>query len=301
MDNIALLILCLVLGMVMRANGRLPETAPATLNSVVIHISLPALILHRMHEIGSHDGLLAAALMPWMMFILISAIVILLGLWLGWSRSVIGALILTAGLGNTSFVGLPMIEMFFGAHALPIGILIDQLGSYLVLGTIGILVACAFSGERIGTGEMVRRIATFPPLIALIVALALSPFAYPAWLTGLLDNLGGTLAPLALLSVGAQLRLSQFRIHASHLSYGLGLKLMLAPALVALGLLPLAGGETETWRISVFEAAMGPSIGGGVVAMQYRLSEPVTTLMVGVGIPLSLFTASLWWWVFAPG
>jgi len=36
---------------------------------------------------------------------------------------------LTGGLANTSFIGLPMIETFYGPQFLGLGILIDQLGS----------------------------------------------------------------------------------------------------------------------------------------------------------------------------
>jgi hypothetical protein len=34
--------------------------------------------------------------------------------------------VLIGGLGNTSFIGLPMIEAFYGANGMPTGILIDQ-------------------------------------------------------------------------------------------------------------------------------------------------------------------------------
>jgi predicted permease len=64
----------------------------------------------------------------------------------GLSRETTGALIFTAGRANTSFVGLPMIEAFFGRHGIGLGLVIDQLGSYLVLATLGILVASIFSG-----------------------------------------------------------------------------------------------------------------------------------------------------------
>ncbi|MBV9777110.1 MAG: hypothetical protein JO143_08675 [Acetobacteraceae bacterium] len=39
---------------------------------------------------------------------------------------------------------------------------------------------------------------------------------------------------------------------------------------------------------------MGPQIGGAIVAMEYGLDPKLVTLMVGIGIPLSLLTAALW-------
>jgi hypothetical protein len=38
-----------------------------------------------------------------------------------------------------------MIETFYGSEFLGLGILIDQLGSYLVLSTVGIFVASLYS------------------------------------------------------------------------------------------------------------------------------------------------------------
>ena len=76
------------------------------------------------------------------------------------------------GLGNTSFVGVPMIETFYGAHEMSIGILIGQLGTYLVLSTLGIAVAALYSSKAASGGEILKRITGSPPFIALFVAVA---------------------------------------------------------------------------------------------------------------------------------
>ena len=52
MENIALLILCFGLGIILKRSGRVPENAHTVLNGLIINISLPALILlyvHRLH------------------------------------------------------------------------------------------------------------------------------------------------------------------------------------------------------------------------------------------------------------
>ena len=63
-----------------------------------------------------------------------------------------------------------------------------------------------------------------------MLALVLMPFAYPAWLDDLFQRLGATLIPLALVSVGYQLHLSQVRGKALPLVTGLIFKLVFAPA-----------------------------------------------------------------------
>ena len=62
--------------------------------------------------------------------------------------------------------------------------------------------------------------------------------------------------------------------------------------MIFVGVLSHGGAVT---RVTLFEAAMGPQIGGAIVAMQYGLNAPLITLMVGVGITLSFLTLPLWY------
>ncbi len=75
---------------------------------------------------------------------------------------------------------------------------------------------------------------SFPPLIALVLSLALMQVDYPTWLMEVLHSLGGTLAPLALVAVGLQLHLDRLRGNVSALVTGLTFKLLIGPVLVTL-------------------------------------------------------------------
>ncbi|GMV60722.1 MAG: hypothetical protein AMXMBFR72_38080 [Betaproteobacteria bacterium] len=171
------------------------------------------------------------------------------------------------------------------------------MGSYLALSTFGLLVAARYGGQPLQGREIVRRLVTFPPLIALVLALALRPIAFPAALDDALARLGATVAPIALLSVGCQLRLGALRARWNELALGLGYKLLLGPLVIAAAflLLPFESSATDLVRaVVIFEAAMGPMIGAAIVANHFKLDGEITSLMVGVGIPLSLAAAPLW-------
>jgi hypothetical protein len=47
-------------------------------------------------------------------------------------------------------------------------------------------------------------------------------------------------------------------------------------------------------RVTVFEAAMGPMITGGIVAMTYGVRPGLAASMLGVGVPVSFLTLPLW-------
>lgn len=298
MNNYVLLGTCFLLGLALRRSGRLPANASASLNGFIVNVSLPALTLAYVHGLALDIALLLPALMAWIVFGLGAAFFWLMSRWLQLSRATTGGLMLTGGLGNTSFVGLPMIETFYGAQYLGLGILIDQLGSYFVLSTVGILTASFYSsGKKVELKAVVMKIVRFVPLQAFVLALILMPVQYPVWLDELLKRLGSTLVPLALVSVGYQMRLSQVRGNSRALAAGLGFKLVLVPALILAIYSQLFSVQGDILRVSVFEAAMGPMIGASIVAMEHELNPPLLTLMVGIGIPLSFISLPAWWWI----
>jgi predicted permease len=261
-------------------------------------VSLPALTLLQIHNISLEPDLVYSVTMPWLLFAGGALFFWLVARAMKLSPTTTGALMLSGGLANTSFVGLPMIETFYGPHRMAIGILIDQLGTYLVLSTVGIVVASIYSAGTNSARAIATRVFTFPPFLALLLALALMPIDYPPWFTGVLRRLGDTLSPLALVSVGLQLRLDQLQGNRSPLALGLGYKLLLAPLLLAVLYVEVLRTTGEVIQVTLFEAAMGPQIGGAIVAIQHGLNPPLITLMVGIGISLSFITLPLWWYAF---
>ena len=297
MNNLLLLIVCFVIGMLLHRYKRMPVNTPAVLNTFIIHVSFPALILLSVHsmKISGHIGLMAA--MAWICFALSAGFFRLVGRRLNLPRPTEGALILTGGLCNTSYVGLPMIEAYYGHQGLATGIIVDQLGSFLVLSTLGITFAGIYSTGRPGIAEMARRIFLFPPFIALVIALLLIPAVYPEWFTVVLKRLGDTLAPLALLSVGFQLRLGHLAGNVRNLTLGLVFKLLLIPLVMYLLYVPLLGAHGQAIQVTLFESAMPPMITAAILATEHDLDPPLATLMVAVGLVISFFTLTGWWWI----
>ena len=294
-----MLFVCLAVGMALRWFKRVPDNAHTSINVFIIYVSLPALTLLQIHAVKLDPSLLYAVLMPWLLFAASVLLFWAVGRALKLPKATTGALAVVGGLGNTSFIGLPMIESFYGPSGMPIGIMIDQLGTYLVLSTIGILLICFYAEDAITIREITKRIMTFPPLIALVIAVALMPVTYPVWATSVLARLGGTLAPLALVSVGLQLRLGELKGNRGPLVMGLGYKLVLAPALMLLVYVGGIGLSGPTTQITLFEAAMAPQIGGSIVAIQYGLNAQLISLMVGIGTVLSFVTLPVWYHIFS--
>jgi predicted permease len=296
MSQLLLLAISFVLGVVLRRSRRLPETAPEVLNGFIIYVSLPALTLLYLHDLRLDPALLAPASMPWLYFGFAYVLIVALARHFNWPRSIVGCLLLTAGMGNTSFVGLPMIEAYYGSDAIGIGLIADQAGSFMVLSTLGLMTATRFSSGDLSLMAMVRKIVSFPPFICAVVALSTQGVEIQGGLRSMLERLGQTLTPIALISVGMQLQLASFNESVRPLLVGLILKLLVLPGLILLIYALLFNVRDLMLQVTVFEAAMPPMITGGIIAMEYKLEPKLSALMVGIGIPLSFLTLAGWWW-----
>jgi predicted permease len=229
----------------------------------------------------------------WVTFFGAWALFASLGRALHWPRARVGALTLVCGLGNTSFMGYPMVEAMHGKPGLALAVVADQLGCFPLLAAGGIVVASLYSGRQPSAALVVRRIVTFPAFIALLIGIVAGVAGgWPSVLDHLLLQLGQTLTPLALFSVGLQFKLHLQRDQVGALSAGLGWKLLLAP-LAGWALGRALGVDGLTLSVGVLQAAMAPMISAAILADQYELEPRLANTVLGAGIVLSLATVPL--------
>lgn len=294
MENFILTISYLIIGMGLRRLAVFPDNTSQVLNLFVIYVSLPALVLLKVPGLTLGLDLLHPVLMPWIMLIISAAIILVLAKALSWPRDITGTLLLLVPLGNTSFLGIPMVRVFFGEEGIPFALLYDQFGSFLGLATFGTAVLALYGeGEtRPTVSSVIKKIVTFPPFVSLILALFLRSVDFPSSLTLLLQTLASTLVPVVMIAVGFQLTLRLSRDVLTPFGLGLGIKLVVAPVL-ALLFCRLFGFDTRAAQVAVFEAGMPPMVSAGALAMMAGLSPRLTAALVGMGILLSFATLPL--------
>jgi len=299
MSQITLIVACLAVGVLLRLSGRLPEAAPKALGGWVINVALPATALRTVHDLDVDPSWWLAVAAPWVAALLAIVVLVPLGRALGWSRQRTGALLLVAGWGNTSFIGLPMIAAYAGPQWLGLGILIDLFGSYLALSILGIAIATVSSAGQFDARAVARRIATFPPFLAILVAFATNHLDRPDWLVDIVGRLADTLTPIALAAVGCALRFDRLKGHAAPIALGLAQRLILAPLLLVGLYLLLGQAGDSVAKVAMLEMAMPPMLGASIIALDHDLEPDLGALLIGIGVPLSMVTAWAWWTVIA--
>ncbi|MEA3546187.1 MAG: AEC family transporter [Thermodesulfobacteriota bacterium] len=294
MENFVFTISFLLIGMGLRRLSQFPKNTAQVLNLFVIYVSLPALVLLKVPELTFSRELLVPAFMPWVMLVASAALIVVLSKIFHWNNETLGALLLLVPLGNTSFLGIPMVRAFFGEEGIPYAVLYDQLGSFLALATYGSAVLAIYGqgDDKPTLNSVIKRILTFPPFICLLAALALRSISMPDSFILLLKTLAATLVPVVMIAVGFQLTLRLSADVLKPMATGLLVKLVLAPCL-AFMLCRLLGLNTMAAQVSVFEAGMPPMVSAGAMAIMAGLSPKLTAAMVGFGIFLSFATLPL--------
>ena len=299
MDNIIILFICLILGIVLQKLKIFPDNAYITLNHFIIYVCLPALSLLYIPDVEINSQILFPLAVVYILFAAGFIFILAVGKLLKFKRATIGALILTCGFANTSFVGFPFLKMFFGEQSLRIGIVIDQSGSFIAVTTLGIITASYFASSTPSVKEIIKKILQFPPIYAFIAGLLIKFLNIPISpvVKDIFQKLGSPIFILALVSVGMQLSFNFKGIKFSEIFTGLFFKLALGPFIIFFLYVILFKGSGETVQISIIESAMGPMVTGAILATNYNLNPKLVGIVTGLGIILSFGTVMLWYGV----
>lgn len=293
MTPFLLLIVCLVLGALIARVAKPPPTLAAGLNWWVVNIALPALVLHLIPQLRFTFDMWFLVASQWLVFAVGWGLFALLGKVYHWSRGRVGALTLVCGLGNTAFVGYPMIEALRGREGLALAVVADQVGCFVMLAVGGAIATAVYSGAKLRATDITKRVLSFPPFLGLLVGVAVGALGgWPAAIDSILNRIGDSLVPLALFSVGLQVRMQFAPGQVGAAASGLIYKLCLAPLLIyACGIAFGISGLSLT--VSVLQSAMAPMISAAILAEQHDLEPRLANLVLVVGIVLSFITVPL--------
>jgi len=290
MESVLPFFLLMLFGQILRHIPVFPKETDKSLNLYVIYLALPALTLQQVPRLNFSDNILSPLIMPWLVILFSGAAVLLLCKLMNWSKETTGSLLLMVPLGNTSFLGIPMVEQFFGSAAIPYAVLYDQFGSFLALSTYGTLILAIYgSGARPNLLSILKRIFLFPPFIALIIALCMYGKSYPEWLSTLFSMGAASMVPVVMVAIGFQMRLLLPKDELLSLAGGLTIRLLLTP-IVFLYCCKIAGLSSPATLVSLFETAMPPMVTAGALASIAGLKPRLSSAMAAYGILFAFFS-----------
>lgn len=294
MSNLVLALVCLLIGKLLQRVRQFPASSAQTLNLYVIYVALPALILLQIPKLIFTLASLAPVLVAWLVMGLSAGITWLVARRWRLNRPVTGALLLVVTLGNTSFIGFPLISAYLGPTALPYAILYDQLGTFLALNTLGVAIANHYTDSPGNTPEPLwLKMLRFPPLGALMLGIVLGWLPPFELLDNLLRGIASTLVPVVMVAVGMQWRLRIDRSELSLIAFALSFILVVKPS-IALAIVNLMQLDPFIAKISVLEAGMPAMISASALAVAYNLAPRLAATIIGYSLMLCFVTTWVW-------
>lgn len=301
MSNFILVIFCLLVGFLFKYFHLSSKNDYKIINKWVIYVGLPSIALLHIPSIEWNLAYVFTALLPIIVFWLSYLFFSLLGRWFNYSNRTVITLAIVAGLSNTSFVGFPLIITFFGEEKLSIGIVSDQV-TFFTLSTFGIMLAASsksiFNSKKEQFIFIIKRLLTFPPFLACLFALVFGSYISNIEFTRFFNMLAMTVSPLALFSIGMQLRFKNIKKEISTINMALLYKLLLAPVIVLLLGFSL-GLKGIVYQVSVFEMAMPCLVASSMIIEKFGLNVKLSNTIIGISIIAGLFLSFLWYSVIS--
>lgn len=242
LDGLLFLILTVGIGYGASAAKLLPEKAADALPPLLFNICYPAMILDTFLTVDK-AMLLGAGLPTVIATVVITLILFALGLLLFRKapEEKRALLVFLMGVGNVTYVAIPLFSVFLPAEAVMLAILHSAAQDPLIWGLYHPMLLNSAGGSK-QTGA---KILTNPCLIAAVVGavLCLTGIRVPELLAGTAARLADATSPLALLLIGMLIRqhgLFSWVRDKGALLYGL-LKVIALPCCLVILLIPVLG------------------------------------------------------------
>ena len=266
-------------------------TIVKNLNQIIVFSSFPATVFLSMIVVDFSAFSGFSVLAVWVVQIICALLVLICAKLLHWPKAVLGAFLLVCVLGNTSFLGFPLVTAFLGKTALPYAVFYDQFGSFLALSIFLPIIIALFSGQTSPHWlVLISRVLRFPPFIALLLGLLCHGVRLPLWLNTTLEFIALTMAPLAALVIGLQFKLDF--TDCNMLFTGLCIKMIVPPIIVWILAQMLMPNVIE-YKATLLQSAMPPMMTASILVMAAGLATRTVSALLSMGMLFSLLTLPL--------
>ncbi len=216
-----------------------------------------------------------------------------------WSKPTQGSFLLAMMVGNTGFLGFPVILTLVGAEYFAWGLFYD-LSISLGVQIFGVALAAYYgSAERMkGWITPIMSVIKNPSLWAFVVGAYIKTLNLPPQFDQVFQNGAWVVINLFLILIGMQLsRLTSLKNLKQGLTC-LSIKMLLTPLVVGTGLM-FFGVTGPPRLLLVLLMGMPPAFVTTLYAERYGLDRDLAITTVAIGSVLILFTIPLWMWLFS--
>lgn len=282
----------------------LPPRVPGYLGQFLFWIGAPIAIVGFLRQADLSGAIWLAPVIAWISIFLG---MVLAWLWIRirrrsptlkpWSQATRGSFILSSILGNTGYLGLPIVLSLVGPKYFGWAVFYDGLGSAIGTYGLGVLLAARFG---LGAQNPVQLIAVMfrnPALWSLGFGLLFRQIPLPPVAEQGLRMGAWSVVGLSLVLMGMRLsQLSSWRC-VQQASVSLAIKMLIVPLIMGT-VLAMLGFRGVPLLVIVLQMATPPAFAVIVFAEAFNLDRQLSVTAVAMGLATLLFTLPFWLFVF---
>jgi predicted permease len=296
MTNLVIVLIAAAAGILLKKYYHDSAKFAGFADNFIIYIALPSAALLFLPTVSLSEVPFFSLLAPFGIFFASLLFFTLLRNLLNLNKKLWACLVLMGGLGNTSFVGFPLTDVYFGEKGLLQAMFFDQAG-FFVLSLIAMPLAMYYGSGEIKAAQIVKKIVFFPPFLAFVTAMLMSGFGLKV--EGILSDIFRSatmlIAPVALFSVSIKFRLTNSLPEKKYLPVlSLFFKMFAMPVAIFLVSGFFFEGMSLSRQVCIFESCMPPMITASIIASRYDLEGDLAATMVGYGLLVCLPVSYLW-------
>ena len=214
-----------------------------------------------------------------------------------WSKPAQGSFLLSAMVGNTGYLGFPVILALVGEKYFGWALFYDMLGSAIGAYGLGVVVAARFGTQVKSIWQLVRAILYNPALWSLGLGLGFRQIPLPEVAERSLQGFAWSVIALSLILIGMRLSQLDSWNRLGQVSVSLGIKMLLVPLVLGIVLVQL-GITGAPQLVIVLQMGMPPAFATLVLAEVFDLERDFAVTALAVGSIGLLLTLPIWLLLF---
>ncbi len=284
----------------------LHKVLPAYLGRFLFLVGVPLSIVNFLHRADLSGGVFIAPVVAWGVMALA---LVCSRFWIrpqqkDWSRPAQGTFSLATMLGNTGYIGFPVVLLLpkLGPDYFGWALFYDVMGTILGAYVVGVILAAQFGHRPDGEPQKpwyssLKELFKNPTILAFGAGLALRPVPFPELLDQGLNGFAWSIVMLSLVLMGIRLQQLNSWGNLQRATAAVSIRMMLIPLVV--GMVLTAVGITGPPRlVMVLQAGMPSAFATLVLAETYELDRELAVTCVGMSSVMLLLTLPFWLWGF---
>ena len=282
---------------------RLPNTVPTRLGNFLFWIGVPIGIVAFLRKADLSGTIWIAPA--------VAHAAILVGAFFAWvgikcrsyfTNTVIrsptqGSFILSAMVGNTGFLGYPIILTVHGTQYFAWALFYDLLGSLFGAWGLGVLIASISGNNKFNFRQNIKAILINPALWSFGFGLIFRRVEIPSRAESYLEVFAWVVVALSLCLMGMRLSKISSLQNLPLAGISIAIKMLLVPLVVGI-CLPIFGLNGIPAQVILLQMAMPPAFSILIIAETFNLDRDLAVTTVAAGTVMMLFTLPLWLLIF---